>query len=160
MFLKRWFKNTVKYSILHMWCCKSRANSGVLATLAFFWRCKNIVNIPMFRLYFGVAREGKHRKYRCFVFGGSRKHCKLRCFERFPKQKFSHLKGKKHRKIQRFCIFGILMLIFVFRHSPKHLFRCCKNIEKTIVSASFWGSESAKTSHVALFCLRWEYKTL
>ena len=41
------FKNTVKYSILHMWCCKSRANSGVLATLAFF-----------------VLQ--KHRKYRCF----------------------------------------------------------------------------------------------
>ena len=26
----------VKYRILHMWCCKSRANSGVLATLAVF----------------------------------------------------------------------------------------------------------------------------
>ena len=36
MFLKRWFKNTVKYSILQMWCCKSHANSGVLATLVFF----------------------------------------------------------------------------------------------------------------------------
>ena len=55
------FKNTVKYSILHMWCCKSRANSGVLATLAFF-RVAKTSQIPMFRLYFGVAREGKHRK--------------------------------------------------------------------------------------------------
>ena len=118
MFLKRWFKNTVKYSILQMWCCKSHANSGVLATLVFFDVAKTS-QIPMFRLYFGVARGGKHRKQRCFVFGGSRKHCKLRCFERFSKQKFSHLKGKKHHKIQRFCIFAILMLICVFRHSPK-----------------------------------------
>ena len=28
-------------SILHMWCCKSRANSGVLATLAFFGVAKS-----------------------------------------------------------------------------------------------------------------------
>ena len=47
MFLKRWFKNTVKYSILQMWCCKSHANSGVLATLVFLML-------------------QKHRKYRCF----------------------------------------------------------------------------------------------
>ena len=40
-------QNTVKYSILHTWCCKNRANSGVLATLAFL-----------------VLQ--KHRKYRCF----------------------------------------------------------------------------------------------
>ena len=48
MFLKRWFKNTVKYSILQMWCYKSHANSGVLATLVFFLMLQ------------------KHRKYRCF----------------------------------------------------------------------------------------------
>ena len=47
MFLKRWFKNTVKYSILQMWCCKSHANSDVLATLVFL-----------------ILQ--KHRKYRCF----------------------------------------------------------------------------------------------
>ena len=35
-FLKRRFKNTVNYSILHMWCCKSHANSDVLANPAFF----------------------------------------------------------------------------------------------------------------------------
>ena len=29
-------KNIVKYSISQMWCCKSHANSGVLATLVFF----------------------------------------------------------------------------------------------------------------------------
>ena len=32
---KRWFKNTVKYSISDMLSCQSVANSGVFATCAF-----------------------------------------------------------------------------------------------------------------------------
>ena len=35
VFFKRWFKNTVKYSISDMWSCQSVANSGVFATCAF-----------------------------------------------------------------------------------------------------------------------------
>ena len=117
----------------------------------------------MFRLYFGVARGGKHRKTRCFVFSGSRKHCKLRCFDRLSKQKFSHLKGKKHRKIQHFCIFAILMVIFVFRHSPKTPFsllpkhrkyRCFGSIlglqEKENIVNSFNGNRK----HCKLRCFR------
>ena len=33
--LKRWSKNTVKYTISDMLCCQSVANSGVFATFAF-----------------------------------------------------------------------------------------------------------------------------
>ena len=35
VFLKRWSKNTVKYTISDMLCCQSVANSGVFATFAF-----------------------------------------------------------------------------------------------------------------------------
>ena len=38
-------------SHLHMWCCKSHANSGVLATLGFFCCCKNIVNTDVSALF-------------------------------------------------------------------------------------------------------------
>ena len=61
---------------------------------------------------------------------------------------------EKHRKIQRYCVFAILMLIFVFRHSPKILlsllqkhrkyhcfgfilgFREWENIARTVVLSS------------------------
>ena len=47
---------------------------------------------------------------------------------------FSHLKGKKHRKIQRFCIFAMLMLICVFRHSPKTPFSLLQKEENIVNS--------------------------
>ena len=42
LFFKRWFKNTVKYSISDMWSCQSVANSGVFATCAFLGVAKTL----------------------------------------------------------------------------------------------------------------------
>ena len=40
--LKRWSKNTVKYTISDMLCCQDVANSGVFATLAFLVVAKTL----------------------------------------------------------------------------------------------------------------------
>ena len=42
VFSKRWFKNTVKYSISDMWSCQSVANSGVFATCVFLGVAKTL----------------------------------------------------------------------------------------------------------------------
>ena len=66
VFLTRWSKNTVKYTISNMLSCQRVANSGVFATCAKKC-CKNDVNTintngPMFWLDFGAPRVRKHRK--------------------------------------------------------------------------------------------------
>ena len=111
----------------------------------------------------------KHRKYRCFgsILGlrekenivnsvvlslvGAENIVNYDVLSAFRNRSFRTWKGKN---IVKYSVFVFLPFLCYFLFSgilQKHLFRCCKNVVNTIVSASFWGIESGKTSHIPLF---------